>query len=103
MLLCNALRLRRATDVKVLFTPVEPWQWVARAVVLGKLELMCGGHDVVTRVVLIISLPAVAGVLWSAMWRIVWCRVPRWRRAMSVQGRSARRPTTACPARRLVL
>jgi hypothetical protein len=89
----DALWLRRAADVKVLFAPVKPWQRIVGAIILGKLELMYCGYAVVTRVV---SLPAAAGVLWSA---VRW--IAGWRSAtFRVGGKLRLRQVNALDARR---
>jgi hypothetical protein len=38
----NLLVFRRVTHLELTITSIEPWGWVARAIVLGKFELVDG-------------------------------------------------------------
>jgi hypothetical protein len=69
---CDALRLRRVTDVEVALASVKPWKRIADAVVLQKLKFVCCGYVLVARIVPVLTAPNVS---WSAMWKVTWRRV----------------------------
>jgi hypothetical protein len=53
--------------MEVAFASIKSGQRVVGVVVLRELQFVCRGHNVVVCLVVIVSLPPPAGVLWSAM------------------------------------
>jgi hypothetical protein len=60
----DTLWLRHVADVEVASASVKPWERVVGAIVLQKLKLVHRGHDLVARVIINISMPTTARMLW---------------------------------------
>jgi hypothetical protein len=81
----HALVLRRAMDMEITFTPVEPWQRVAGVVELRKLQLVRRGNEI-TVVVVVFHAAAIVG--WAARHLVVRHHV----RPIDLRGQCGMRP-----------
>jgi hypothetical protein len=59
--------------MKVAFASVKPGKRVVGAVVLGELQFVRRGDDIIACGIIVVSVPAATGVLGMALWRIPWC------------------------------
>jgi hypothetical protein len=73
---CDALWLRCAPNMEIVFTFVQPGKRIVGVVELRKLQLVRRGHNVVGGPVIVVSVSAATTVLLSVMRQIAWRRGP---------------------------